>query len=72
MGSAGQRERNREWGSTLTRRNHRAARENGHAHEETGTDNPAPPSRGREKEREPSLTGGTHLLGDAGVRARPG
>jgi hypothetical protein len=37
---------------------------------EIGTDRPAPPGRGRGRERGrgPSLTGGTHLSGDAGAR----
>ena len=33
--------------SALIGRTHRAARENGHAREETGDDNPAPPGSGR-------------------------
>jgi hypothetical protein len=63
--------------SELTERNHRAERErerereSGRAHEETGADKLAPPCSRRERRRErgrgSSLTGGTHLLGEAGT-----
>jgi hypothetical protein len=60
----------------LIERAHRSERGSGCVREETGTDKPAPPSSGRERGRErghgPSLTGGTHLSGGSGARARPG
>jgi hypothetical protein len=48
-------------------------REIGCAHEEVGGDRSAPPGRGRDRarvrRRGPSLTGGTHLSGEAITRA---
>jgi hypothetical protein len=61
-----------EW-SALTERTHQAERGSERAREETGANRLAPPGsgkeRGRDRERGPSLTGGTHLSGEAGARA---
>jgi hypothetical protein len=61
--------------SALIGRTCRAARKNGRARGRIGADRPVPLGSGRERGRECvrvhglSLTGGVHLLGDAGARA---
>jgi hypothetical protein len=72
VGSACQQGQRANGRSALIERAHRAARENARAREETGTVNPAPPAAGgkeRVRGSGSSLTRGSHLLGDTGVRA---
>jgi hypothetical protein len=71
VGSAGQREWTRERAAALTGRTHRAARENGRAHEGTSVDNPAPPGSGRERAcaRTRALADRWDPPGDTGARA---
>jgi hypothetical protein len=58
----------------LTRQAHEAETERGARARVTGADNPAPLGRGRGRRacrgRKPLLTGGAHLLGGKGTRAR--
>jgi hypothetical protein len=57
--------------SALTEQAHRTERGSERVHERTDADKPAPPGSGMERGREcgrgPSLTGGTHLSGNAGT-----
>jgi hypothetical protein len=69
-------ERAGERSTMLTRRARNAERDWVRAREGSGIDRSAPPGRGRGgarvRGRGPSLIGGAHLSGEAGVRACPG